>query len=123
MDINPIKTEADYEATLREIEGLMDAELDTPAGDRLDILATLVERYEDRRHRIEPIEDPIEFLLAYFEMSGRSRADLAELFGSRPRASEILNRRRPLTVEMIRKLSSEWHLPADVLVKPYRVFA
>ena len=118
MDIRPIKTEADYHIALAEIEQLFDAEPNTPAGDRLDVLATLVESYESRHHSI-PMPDPIEAILYHLESRGLSRRDLELYIGSRARVSEILNRKRSLTIEMIRRLHSGLGIPADVLIQPY----
>jgi HTH-type transcriptional regulator/antitoxin HigA len=92
-------------------------------GDKLDILATLVEKYEDRSWPNIDISDPIDLLNYAIEELGHSQAELAELLGSRSRASELLNRRRPLTVEMIHKISEAWKIPADLLVRPSRVAA
>src|SRR6202012_369571 len=96
----------------------------TEEGDKLDILATLVERYEESRWpSIDDASDPIDLLNYAIEELGHSQAELADLLGSRSRASELLNRRRPLTVEMIHKISQAWKIPADLLVKPSRVAA
>lgn len=124
MDIRPIRTKADYEWALAEISPYFDnqPEPGTPEGDRFDVLADLIEAYEDRHHPIPDVE-PIDLLKAHMAATDRSQADLAALFGSRPRASEVLNRKRALTVDMIHKLSSEWHIPADCLVKPYHLAA
>jgi HTH-type transcriptional regulator/antitoxin HigA len=119
MDIRPIKTEADYQAVLAEIEQLFDAQPDTPEGDRLDVLTTLVEAYEDDR---EPIAapDPIEAIKYYLDSRGLTRRDLEPYIGSRARVSEVLNRKRGLTLEMIRRLHTGLGIPAEVLIKPYR---
>ncbi|MCV0398147.1 MAG: transcriptional regulator [Rhizobiaceae bacterium] len=122
MDIRPIRTNDDLTAALTRIDALWGAEPGTPEGDELDVLVDLVEHYEDRHFPIEPAE-PVDLLKAHMENTGRTQADLAALFGSRPRASEVLNRKRALTVEMIHKLSSEWHIPADCLVRPYHLTA
>jgi HTH-type transcriptional regulator/antitoxin HigA len=119
MDIKPIKTEADYEAALKEIEGLFDAEPGTPEGDRLKILATLVEAYEDEHYDI-PAPDPIEAILYYMESRRLTRADLEPYIGSRARVSEILNRKRPLTLAMIQRLN-QLGIPAEALIQPYKV--
>ena len=119
MDIRPIRTEEDYRAALQEIEQLFDAAPNTPDGDRLDILATLVEAYEAQHYDI-PTPDPIEALLYYLESRDLTRRDLEPFIGSRARVSEVLNRRRPLTLEMIRKLHLGLHIPADVLIQPYQ---
>jgi HTH-type transcriptional regulator/antitoxin HigA len=95
----------------------------TEEGDKLDILSTLVEKYEDTRWPSVDISDPIDLLNYAIEEFGHSQAELAELLGSRSRASELLNRRRPLTVETIHKISEAWKIPADLLVRPSRVVA
>lgn len=120
MDIRPIRSPEDHAAALARIDALWGAEPGTDEGDMLDVLVDLVEHYEDRHFPIEPME-PVDLLRAHMEATGRSQADLARLFGSAPRASEILNRRRALTVEMIHKLSREWGIPADCLVRPYHL--
>jgi len=120
MEIHPIRTEADYDAAVAEIERLWNAEPGTDDGDKLDILATLVERYENERWPIDTSRiDPVDLLNYLIEEGGHTQAELAELFGSRSRASEILNRKRALTVEMIHKLHTEWKVPAELLIKPY----
>ena len=119
MDIKPIKTEADYEAALEEIERLFDAEPGSPEGDHLEILSTLVEAYEDEHYDI-PAPDPVEAIFYYMESRGLTRADLEPYIGSRARVSEILNRKRPLTLAMIQRLN-QLGIPADILIKPYKV--
>ena len=121
MKIKPIKTEADYHSALKEIERLFDAVPDTPEGDRLEILTTLVEAYEEKHFRI-PLPDPIEAILYYMESRGFTRRDLERCIGSRARVSEVLNRKRPLTMEMIRNLHKELGISAEVLIQPYRTF-
>ena len=118
MEIRPIKTEADYEAALAEIEELFEAELGTPEGDRLEVLTTLVEAYEDVHYSI-PSPDPVEAIRYYMESRGLVRRDLEPYIGSRARVSEILNRKRPLSLTMIRRLNKELGIPADVLIEPY----
>lgn len=117
MNISPIRTDADHEAALREIETLWGAEEGSEAGDRLDVLVTLVEAYEAHRWPITPM-DPVEAIEAAMAMNGYGRADLAALIG-KPRASEILARKRPLTLAMIRKIASAWHVPERLLVQEY----
>jgi len=117
LQINPIKNDADHRNALEEIERLWGAKDGTPEGDRLDILATLVEAYEDRRWPIAEL-DPVEAIEAAMEHDGRSRAELAALIGE-SRASEILKRRRALTLPMIRKIAHAWHVPERVLIKEY----
>jgi len=121
MDIKPIKTEADYEAALKEIESLFDTEPGTPEGDQLEVLATLVEAYEDEHYDI-PAPDPVEAILYYMESRGLTRADLEPYIGSRARVSEILNRKRPLTLAMIQRLN-RLGIPAETLIQPYEVAA
>jgi HTH-type transcriptional regulator / antitoxin HigA len=118
MDVNPIKTDADFQAALADIERLWDAEPDTPDGDRLDILMTLVEAYERRRHPMPPA-DPIAAIEFMMKQRGMTRADLEPIIGSSGRVSEVLNRRRALSVSMIRRLSEELHIPAEILIQPY----
>jgi HTH-type transcriptional regulator / antitoxin HigA len=117
MDIRPIKTDADHRAALTEIEELWGAEEGTSEGDRLDVLATLVEAYEARRWPVEEL-DPIEAIEAAMAHEGHSRGDLAKVIGQ-SRATEILQRKRPLTLPMIRKIAAAWHVPERVLVKDY----
>ncbi|MGA9348434.1 MAG: helix-turn-helix domain-containing protein [Anaerolineae bacterium] len=118
MDIRPIKTEADYQAVLEEIERLFDAAPDTPEGDRLEVLTTLVETYEEKHYPI-PLPDPIEAIEYYMESRGLSRRDLEPYIGNRGRVSEILNRKRPLSIEMIRRLHAGLGISAEVLIQPY----
>jgi HTH-type transcriptional regulator / antitoxin HigA len=123
MDIRPIRNDEDHVAALREIERLWGAAAGTDDGDKLDILATLVEKYEESHWPIVDTSDPVDLLNYAIEELGHSQAELAEVLGSRSRASEILGRRRPLTVEMIHKISQAWKIPADLLVRPSRVAA
>jgi HTH-type transcriptional regulator/antitoxin HigA len=123
MDIRPIRTEEDHRAALAEIEACWDAPEGSEAADKLDVLVALVESYEARRWPIEAEEnfDPIDVLHYAIEELGHTQAELAELLGSRSRASEILARRRALTVEMIHKISEAWRIPAGLLVRPYKI--
>lgn len=123
MEIHPIRNDEDHAAAIREIAKLWGAETGSEEGDKLDILATLVEKYEERRWPNVDVSDPIDLLNYAIAEFGHSQAELADLLGSRSRASEILNRRRPLTVEMIYRISEVWKIPADLLVKPARVAA
>ena len=118
MHIKPIKSEADYDAALTSIDRLMGATPGTAEGDELDILITLVEAYEAAHWAIEA-PDPISAIEHVMEARGLRQKDLAAVIGSQPRASEVLNRRRPLTLPMIRALSAQWNLPADLLVHEY----
>lgn len=120
MDIKPIRTEADYEAALEEIERLWGATYGSPEGDRLDVLVTLVEAYEEQHHPIPP-PDPIEAILHHMESQGLSHRDLEPYLGSRACISEILNRKRPLSLDMIRKLQSGLGISAEVLIQPYEL--
>ena len=104
MEIKPIKTDEDYKSVLKQIETLFDAAPDTAEGDRLEVLTTLVEAYEDKRYNI-PLPDPVEAILYHLESRGMTRRDLEPFIGSRARVSEILNRRRSLSLKMIRKPS------------------
>lgn len=117
MHIHPIRTDDDHEAALREIEALWGADEGTEDGDRLDVLVTLVEDYEKRRWPIEPL-DPVRAIEVAMEMNGHTRAELAALIGQ-SRATEILSKHRALTLPMIRKIASEWHVPEKVLVQEY----
>jgi HTH-type transcriptional regulator/antitoxin HigA len=123
MEIRPIRTDEDHRAALAEIEACWGAAEGTEEGDKLDVLLALVEAYEEKRWPIDLNEnfDPIDILNHAIEELGHTQAELAELLGSRSRASEILSRRRALTVEMIHKISKEWNIPADLLVRPYKV--
>nr|WP_249158176.1 helix-turn-helix domain-containing protein [Bradyrhizobium jicamae] len=124
VEIHPIRTKADYEAAIAEIERLWNAEPGTDDGDKLDILATLVERYENEHWPIDTSRvDPVDLLNYLVTDAGHTQAELAELLGSRSRASEVLNRKRALTVEMIHRISTEWKVPAELLIKPYRLKA
>lgn len=118
MEIKPIKTEADYEAALKEIERLWGASYGSSEGDKLDVLVTLVEAYEEAHYPIPP-PDPIEAILHYIESQGLSEHDLEPYLGSHVYVSEVLNRKRSLSLDMIRKLHYELGIPADILVQPY----
>jgi len=120
MQIRAIKTKADHRAALKEIERLMDARPGRPAGDRLEVLATLVDHYESQHEPIEP-PDPIDALRYHMESRGLTRRDLEPFLGSRARVAEVLNRRRRLTIEMIRKLHEGLGISADVLIRPYSI--
>jgi HTH-type transcriptional regulator / antitoxin HigA len=118
MDIRPIRTEADYRGALKEVERLWDAEPGTLEGDQVEVLSTLIEAYEEKHHPI-PAPDPIAAVLFMMEQKGLARRDLEPAIGSRSRVSEILNRRRPLTLPMVRALSGLLDIPVEVLVQPY----
>jgi HTH-type transcriptional regulator/antitoxin HigA len=120
MEIKPIRNETDYAAALQEIEALFDCAPDTPEADRLDVLVALVEAYEARHHAIPP-PDPIEAIEHEMERQGMAPRDLEPYLGSRSRVWEVLHRRRPLTLKMIRALSRGLGLPAAVLVQDYEL--
>jgi HTH-type transcriptional regulator / antitoxin HigA len=118
VEIRPIKTEADYQAALAEIDRLFDADPNTPAGDRLDVLATLVEAYEEQYYSL-PAPDPIDAITYYMESRGLSRRDLEPYLGSRARVAEVLNRKRSLSLDMIRRLHAGLGIAAEILIQPY----
>jgi HTH-type transcriptional regulator / antitoxin HigA len=115
MTIKPIKTERDYQKALKEIEKLWDAKPNTAKGDRLDVLVTLVEAYEQKHYRIDP-PDPIESIKFRMEQLELKPSDLADILGGRSRVSEILNKKRKLTVEMMRSLRKRLAIPAESLL-------
>ncbi len=119
MQIKPIRNDADHQAALSEIEALWGAADGTPEGDRLDVVATLVEAYEEKRWPMEEL-DPVQAIEAAMAHDGHTRADLAQLIGN-SRATEILKRKRALTLPMIRRISKAWHVPENVLVREYGV--
>jgi HTH-type transcriptional regulator / antitoxin HigA len=123
MEILPIRTDEDHRAALAKIEACWDAPEGTEEGDKRDVLLALVDAYEDKRWPIDFDEnfDPIDVLNHAIEEWGHTQAELAEILGSRSRASEILSRRRALTVEMIHKIGKAWKIPADLLVRPYKI--
>jgi HTH-type transcriptional regulator/antitoxin HigA len=120
QNIRPIRTEGDYDWALAELEAYFDdlPEPGTDAADRFDVLTDLVNAYEARHHPLADV-DPIEFLDGYMQNHGYGRTELAGVLGSVSRASEIMLRRRPLTLSMIQRLVDAWSLPAEALVKPY----
>jgi HTH-type transcriptional regulator/antitoxin HigA len=115
----PLRSEAEYEAALDEIERFFDNEprRGTSAADRFDLLALVIEDYEKKRWPIDP-PDPVEAIRFRMESGGFSQADLGRLLGSRQRASDVLKRRRPLTLAMIWKLHRSWDIPAEALIRP-----
>jgi HTH-type transcriptional regulator/antitoxin HigA len=118
MEIKPIRTEHDYEETLKQIEAIFDAQPSTPEFDLLEVLSILVENYEEDHYPVT-LPDPIEAIKFHLERLGLSRRDLEPYIGSRARVSEILNRRRPLTLAMIRKLQAGLGISAEVLMQQY----
>jgi len=115
MNIRPIKSERDYELALQRIDALMDAASGTPEGDELDILATIVGAYEDKHFPID-LPDPVEAILFRMEQMGLQRKDLEPLLGGRSKVSEVLNRKRGLSIRMIRELHATMHIPLENLV-------
>ena len=119
MEIKPIKTKKDHTAALKEIERLFDAKPGTADGDRLEVLTVLINVYEEKHHAV-PFPNPIDAILYYMESRGLTRRDLEKYLGSRARVSEVLNRKRAITMEMIRNLHNGLGIPAEVLIQPYR---
>jgi HTH-type transcriptional regulator/antitoxin HigA len=117
-EIKPIRNDEDHAEALAAVEDLWQAEPGTPEHDRLEVLAMLVDDYESRRWPIEPA-DPVELIRYVMEQRGLTRKDLEAALGSRARVSEILNRRRPLTMKMAWRLHRAFGIPADALIKPY----
>jgi HTH-type transcriptional regulator/antitoxin HigA len=116
MNINPIKSDKDYQQTLKDIETLMSAEANTPEGDRLDVLTTLVEAYE-RIHFPMDLPDAVEAIKFRMEQQGLTIEDLEPVIGRRNRVYEILARKRPLTLRMIEGLHTRFGIPAESLLK------
>jgi HTH-type transcriptional regulator/antitoxin HigA len=115
MNIRPIKSERDYRRALKQIDELMGARRNTPEGDLLDILVTLVEAWEEKRWPID-LPDPVQAILFAMEQHGLSRRDLEPLIGSRARVAEVLGHKRSLTLPMIRRLHRELGIPAEALI-------
>jgi len=120
MELRPIRTKRECQAALKEAEALWDAPQGTPEADRLEVLSLLIEAYE-RKHNAIEAPDPIDFLQHVMEARGLARKDLEPYIGSRARVAEVLNRVRPLTLEMIRRLAAGLDLPADVLIRGYEL--
>jgi len=118
-EVKPIRKPRDYRAAMVEIERLWGSPSGTPQGDRLDVLATLVDAYEAKHYPMDP-PDPIEAIKFRMEQQGLTRKDLAKILGTRTRVSEVLNRRRNLSITMIRRLHEKLGIPADVLIRPTR---
>ena len=115
MEIRPIKTEQDYNTSIHRIEVLLGAKKDTPQGDELDLLVTLVESYEMKHYPIAP-PDPVDAIKFRMEQMGMTKADMVQYIGSQSRVSEILNRRRKLTLGMIKSLYKGLKIPAEILL-------
>lgn len=118
MNIKPVKSEQDYERALARLEVIFDAPANTPEGDEAEILTLLIENYENQHYPIEA-PDPIEAIKIRLEEMNLRQADLVGVIGGKSRVSEVLNRKRKLSVEMIRKLSVKLKLPAALLVQDY----
>jgi HTH-type transcriptional regulator / antitoxin HigA len=118
-DVKPIRTEADYDAAMEEVAGLWGAMSGTPEGDRLDVLATLIDAYEAKHHAMDA-PDPIEAIKFRMEQQGMTRKDLEDIIGTRTRIAEVLNRKRSLSIGMIRRLHDRLGISAEVLIRPSR---
>lgn len=116
MEIKPIRNETDYQSALKEIERLIESQPGTSEGDRVDVLVTLVEAYEAKHYPIPEPDDPVQVLEYYMESRGLSRSDLIAYLGSKERVSEVLNRKRGLSLQMIQRLHTGLGIPADLLV-------
>ena len=119
MQIKPVKTEADHEAALREIERLWGADEGTPEGDRLEVLTTLVEAFEKAHFPIDA-PDPIQAIKFRLEQQGADKKTLIGVIGNRTRVYEVLRRDRPLSLSMIRRLNQTLDIPAEILIRPVR---
>ena len=118
MNIKPIKTESDYNQALKRLEEIFDAKKGTEEGDELEILSILIENYEKEHYPVD-LPDPIEAIKFRMEQLGMKQKDLAEVVGFKSRVSEILNKKRKLTLEMIRNLSKKLNIPSEVLIQNY----
>ncbi len=118
-DLKPIRTKADYKAALAEVERLWGAKSGTPKGDRLDVLATLIDAYETQHYPMDP-PDPIDAIQFRMEQQGLTRKDLEPLIGTRARVAEIMTRKRNLSIDMIRRLHEQLGISAEVLIRPTR---
>ena len=119
MELRPIRTQADYKAALKKISSLLEAPVGSKENEMLELLSVLVEAYEEEHHPVDP-PDPIEAIKFRMEQMGLTRRDLEPYLGSRARVSEVLNRIRPLSVEMIRRLNAGLGIPAEILIRPYK---
>jgi HTH-type transcriptional regulator / antitoxin HigA len=118
-EVRPIRSKRDHAAALKEVERLWGAKAGTRNGDRLDVLVTLIEAYEEEHYPIDP-PDPIEAIKFRMEQQGLTRRDLEEIIGTRTRIAEVLNRKRGLSIAMIRRLNERLGIPAEVLIRPSR---
>ena len=118
MKITPIRNEKDYQNALKRLEVIFDAKKETEQGDELEIVSILIDNYENEHFAIG-MPDPIEAIKFRMEQMGMKQKDLAEIFGFKSRVSEILNKKRKLTLEMVRKLNTTLHIPTEVLIQDY----
>lgn len=118
MKITPIKNENDYQKALVRLDMIFDAKKETEEGDELEVLSILIDKYENENFSIG-MPDPIEAIKFRMEQIGMKQKDLAEIVGFKSRVSEILNKKRKLTIQMIRKLNTELHIPTEVLIQDY----
>lgn len=116
-DVKPIRSEKDYEAAMTEVESLWGSKSGTTKGDRLDVLATLIEAWEAANYPMDQ-PDPIEAIKFRMEQQGLTRKDLEGIIGTRARIAEVLDRKRGLSIAMIRRLNAELHIPAEILIRP-----
>ena len=119
VEVKPIRSKADHAAALAEVKRLWGAKAGTPKGDRLDVLATLIDAYESTHYPMDP-PDPIEAIKFRMEQQSLTRRDLEEMIGTRTRIAEVLNRKRGLSIGMIRRLHARLGIPAEVLIRPSR---
>ncbi len=120
MNIKPIRTEQDYKLALKRVESLMDAEFGTEDFDELEVLTTLIESYEAKHFTIDT-PDPIEAIKFRMEQEGLRQKDLVEIFGNKVRVSEVLNKKRRLTLDMIRNINHDLHIPLESLLNRYEL--
>jgi HTH-type transcriptional regulator / antitoxin HigA len=122
IELKPIRTETDYESALEIMAELWGADSDSPEGDQLDLLATLIDSYEAKNHPMDP-PDPIEAIKFRMEQQGLTRKDLEDIIGTRTRIAEVMNRKRNLSIDMIRRLHDRLGISADILIRPTRIAA
>jgi len=120
MNVKPIRNEKDYELALKRVESLMDAEFGTEDFDELEVLTTLIESYEAKHYTIDT-PDPIEAIKFRMEQEGLRQKDLVEIFGNKVRVSEVLNKKRRLTLDMIRNINRDLHIPLECLLNRYEL--
>lgn len=118
-EIKPIRTKKDYEKAMKDVEALWGAKSGTPKGDRLDVLATLIDAWEEAHYPMDP-PDPIEAIKFRMEQQGLTRKDLEGIIGTRARIAEVLSGKRELSIAMIRRLNSKLNIPAEILIRPSR---